>query len=153
MVLFYKFIGGHTIGVAHCSFIMDRLYNFQHTKQPDPSMDSKLVQELRRKCPQSSSTDGIINLDQNSTSSNTMDVSFYKQINIRRGILQIDQQLAIDEMTSKMVKDIANSNDFLFRFGQAMVNLGSVRVKSKATGGEIRKSCRFCKNPLICATS
>ncbi|XP_019090333.1 PREDICTED: peroxidase 60-like [Camelina sativa] len=42
-------LGGHTIGVTHCSFIMDRLYNFQNTKQSDPSMDSKLVQELKLK--------------------------------------------------------------------------------------------------------
>ncbi|XP_010421030.1 PREDICTED: peroxidase 60-like [Camelina sativa] len=146
-------LGGHTIGVTHCSFIMDRLYNFQNTKLPDPSMDSKLVQELKFKCPQGSSSDGIINLDQNFTSSNTMDVSFYKQINSRRGILHIDQQLAIDGMTSKIVTDIANGNDFLFRFGQAMVNLGWVGVKTKANGGEIRKSCRSCKDPLFCATS
>ncbi|CAH8271864.1 unnamed protein product [Arabidopsis lyrata] len=140
-------LGGHTIGVAHCSFVMDRLYNFQNTQQPDPSMDPKLVQELRLKCPKDSSIDGIINLDQNFTSSNTMDVSFYKQINFHRGILHIDQQLAIDGMTSKMVTDIANGNDFLARFGQAMVNLGSVRLISKAKDGEIRKSCRSCNNP------
>ncbi|CAE6114801.1 unnamed protein product [Arabidopsis arenosa] len=142
-------LGGHTIGVAHCSFIMDRLYNFQNTQQPDPSMDPKLVQELRLKCPKDSSTDGIINLDQNSTSSNTMDVSFYKEINIRRGVLHIDQKLATDDLTSKMVSDIANGNDFLVRFGQAMVNLGSVRLISKTKDGEIRRSCRSpCNNPL-----
>ncbi|KAG7556084.1 hem peroxidase [Arabidopsis suecica] len=140
-------LGGHTIGVAHCSFVMDRLYNFQNTQQPDPSMDPKLVQELRLKCPKDSSTDGIINLDQNFTSSNTVDVSFYKQINFHRGILHIDQQLAIDGMTSKMVTDIANGNDFLARFGQAMVNLGSVRLITKAKDGEIRRSCRSCNNP------
>lgn len=145
--LIYKFIGGHTIGVAHCSFVMDRLYNFQNTQQPDPSMDPKLVQELRLKCPKDSSIDGIINLDQNFTGSNTMDISFYKQINFHRGILNIDQQLAIDGMTSKMVTDIANGNNFLARFGQAMVNLGSVRLLSKAKDGEIRKSCRSCNNP------
>lgn len=138
--------------MTHCSFIMDRLYNFQNTQQPDSSMDPKLVQELRLKCPQNSSTDGIINLDRDLSSSNTMDVSFYKQIHFRRGILHIDQQLAIDGMTSKMVTDLAKGNDFLVRFGQAMVNLGSVGVNSKAKM-EIRKSCRFCNSPLFCATS
>ncbi|ESQ42198.1 hypothetical protein EUTSA_v10015253mg [Eutrema salsugineum] len=141
-------LGGHTIGVAHCSFIKDRLYNFKNTNKPDPSMDPKLVQELRGKCPEKSSTDGIINLDQDFSSSNIVDVSFYKQINSSRGILQIDQELANDGMTKKMVTDLAKGNDFLARFGQAMVNLGSVGVKDEQNG-EIRRSCRSCNN-LFC---
>lgn len=126
---------------------MDRLYNFQNTQQHDPSMKFELVQELRRKCPQGSSTDGIINLDQDISSSNIMDVSFYKQINSNRGILHIDQQLAIDGLTNKTVMEIANGNNFLFRFGQAMVKLGSVGIKDMEHGGEIRSSCRS-RNPL-----
>ncbi|CAN8252574.1 unnamed protein product [Cochlearia groenlandica] len=145
-------LGGHTIGVVHCSFVTDRLYNFQNTQKPDPSMDSKLVEELRLKCPKNAQIDGIINLDQNVSSSNIMDVSFYKQINAHRGVLQIDQQLAVDGITSGKVSDLAKSSDFLVRFGEAMVHLGSVGVKTKENG-EIRKSCRSCINPLFCAIS
>ncbi|XP_076953771.1 peroxidase 60-like [Bidens hawaiensis] len=32
-------LGGHTIGVAHCSLIKDRLYNFKNTGKPDPARD------------------------------------------------------------------------------------------------------------------
>ncbi|CAG7892090.1 unnamed protein product [Brassica rapa] len=138
-------LGGHTIGVAHCSFIMDRLYNFKNTGKPDPSMDPTLVEQLREKCPEDSSAGRVINLDQDVLSSNIVDASFYKQIKSRRGILHIDQLLATDEMTKQIVTDLAEGNDFLARFGQAMVNLGSVGVKDKDTG-EVRTSCRACKN-------
>ncbi|CAH2072172.1 unnamed protein product, partial [Thlaspi arvense] len=141
-------LGGHTIGVTHCSFIMDRLYNFKNTQKPDPSMDSGLVQTLQQKCPKNSPTDGAIDLDQDFTSSKTVDASYYKQIKSRRGILQIDQQLASDELTSKVVTDLANGGDFLGMFGKAMVNLGSVLVKDKKNG-EIRKTCQSCKK-LFC---
>ncbi|KAJ0238767.1 Peroxidase 60 [Hirschfeldia incana] len=141
-------LGGHTIGEAHCSFIMDRLYNFKNTGKPDPSMDPTFVKQLSEKCPKNSSADGVVNLDQNVSSSNVVDSSFYKQIKSRRGILHIDQLLATDKMTSKIVMDLADGNDFLARFGRAMVNLGSFGVKDKGTG-EIRTSCRACKN-LFC---
>lgn len=111
-------------------------------------MDPNLVKELRLKCPKKSGQNGAINLDQNVPSSDIVDASYYKQIESRRGILQIDDQLATDEMTKQIVKDLADGNDFLVRFGQAMVKLGSFGVKDKDTG-EIRTSCRSCKN-LFC---
>ncbi|CAH8362425.1 unnamed protein product [Eruca vesicaria subsp. sativa] len=139
-------LGGHTIGVAHCSFILDRLYNFKNTGKPDPSMNTTLVEELKKQCPKDS-VEQVINLDQDASSSNIVDASFYKQIRSRRGILHIDQLLATDPLTSDVVMNLANGNDFLARFGQAMVKLGSVGVLDKVTG-EIRTSCRSCKNPL-----
>jgi peroxidase len=147
-------LGGHTIGVTHCSFFKDRLYNFQNTNKPDPSMDPKLAQELRGKCPDKSTFDGTVNLDQDFFSSNVVDGSFYRQIQSSRGILQIDQQIATDEKTSEIVRGLAkgNGDEFFVRFGQAMARLGSVRVKDK-NNGEIRKSCRSCNTPLMCATS
>ncbi|CAH8362345.1 unnamed protein product [Eruca vesicaria subsp. sativa] len=141
-------LGGHTIGVTHCSFIMDRLYNFNNTKNSDPAMDPNLVKELKKDCPQNSGENKRINLDQNVSSSNIVDASFYKQIKSRRGILKIDDLLATDAMTKQTVTDFANGNDFLARFGQAMVKLGAFGVKDKSTG-EIRTSCRSCKN-LLC---
>ncbi|CAN6849012.1 unnamed protein product [Brassica oleracea var. botrytis] len=143
-------LGGHTIGKTHCSFIKDRLYNFKNTEGPDPAMDPKLVKELKRECPENSKQNKAINLDQNVSSSNIVDASFYKQIKSGRGILQIDDQLATDEMTEQIVTDLAEGDDFLARFGQAMVKLGSFGVKNK-DAGEIRKSCRSCKNRFCTA--
>lgn len=136
-----NFEGGHTVGVAHCSLFKDRLYNFKNTKNPDPTMDKALLTFLRIRCPQNSTVDNTANLDQNPLSSLVVDNSYYRQISIRRGVLQIDQELALDPLTQKSVNGIANGFDFKKKFGEAMVKLGRVEVLTGANG-QIRKSCR-----------
>lgn len=143
-------IGGHTVGVTHCFVIQSRLYNFQNTGKPDPTMDPRLLQTLRQRCPQNSTTAGsnTINLDQNILSSFIVDNSFYRQILAHRGVLQIDQELALDPLTSTEVSSIAHGYDFCSKFGEAMVKLGAIGVLT-GTDGEIRKSCRAVNNPTF----
>ncbi|XP_021892853.1 putative Peroxidase 48, partial [Carica papaya] len=43
-------LGAHSIGVIHCKFYQNRLYNFAGTVKPDPSLDPELLKELRSKC-------------------------------------------------------------------------------------------------------
>ncbi|URD90456.1 peroxidase [Musa troglodytarum] len=139
MVLLF---GGHTVGVTHCSFFMSRLYNFNGSGKPDPTMDPALVATLRRRCPQNLVVDSPVNLDQNASSANTVDNSFYKQILAKRGVLQIDQRIALDAATSATVVLLAGERmDFSTRFGSSMVKLGAVEVLT-GTQGEIRRSCR-----------
>ncbi|KAL3828577.1 hypothetical protein ACJIZ3_017379 [Penstemon smallii] len=59
----------------------------------------------------------------------------------RRGVLQIDQDLALDPLSINTVAAIANGLDFSTRFGQAMIKLGGVQVLT-GKQGEIRRSCR-----------
>ncbi|RRT32475.1 hypothetical protein B296_00058818 [Ensete ventricosum] len=135
-------LGGHTVGVTHCSFIMSRLYNFNGSGKPDPTMDSALVATLRRRCPQNLVVDSPVNLDQNASSANTVDNSFYNQILAKRGVLQIDQRIALDSATGATVVLLAGGRmDFSTRFGSSMVKLGAVEVLT-GTQGEIRRSCR-----------
>ncbi|OMO59879.1 Plant peroxidase [Corchorus olitorius] len=131
-------LGGHTIGVTHCSLFRDRLYNFENTTKPDPTMDEALRDKLIEICPQDPSNNTEVNLDQDPSSAFKVDTSFYKQIILRRGILQLDQATAIDPLTKDIVASIANSNDFNFKFGQAMVKMGAIITDSPK---EIRKSC------------
>ncbi|XP_030975433.1 peroxidase 60 [Quercus lobata] len=133
-------LGGHTVGVAHCSLFQDRLYNFQNTGKPDPTMNPWLASQLRPICPQNSTGSNTVNLDQSSQSS-FISKSYYWQILMRNGILQIDQELALDPLTRSTVQGIALFSDFRSKFGQAMVKLGAVEVLT-GTQGEIRKSCR-----------
>lgn len=127
------------MGVAHCSFFRSRLYNFNNTGVPDPNMDVALRTFLRTRCPQNSNTDSTVNLDQNLQKSMTVDNSFYQQIVKKRGVLQIDQALALDASTSGIVKSLASGSTFNTEFGKAMVKLGAVGITGK---GQIRKSCR-----------
>ncbi|XP_043717995.1 peroxidase 60-like [Telopea speciosissima] len=134
-------LGGHTVGVAHCSLILDRLYNFQNTGKPDPTMDPSLVSILRLSCPQNATKDNTVSLDQNQLSTNLFDNSYYGQLLRNRGILQIDQELALDPQTRVTVMSLANGSNFTILFGQAMVKMGAVEVLT-GTQGQIRKSCR-----------
>ncbi|CAM8879265.1 unnamed protein product [Rhodiola kirilowii] len=135
-------LGAHTVGVTHCSFITNRLYNFQNTGRTDPSLDLALASQLKQTCPQTQTVDNSINLDQNISSSNTVDNSFYNQILVKRGVLQIDQAIALDSLTRPTVSSLATGAiDFQTRFGQAMVKMGAIQVLS-GKKGEIRRSCR-----------
>lgn len=130
------------MGTANCFFIQNRLYNFQNTGKPDPTLDPTLLNTLRKSCPQNSGATAPVNLDQNRTSSKVVDDSFYKQIMLNRGVLQIDQELALDPLTRATVSSIASGKlDFSRKFGEAMVKLGSVQVLT-GNQGQIRKSCR-----------
>uniref|UniRef100_A0A2N9ISN9 Peroxidase n=1 Tax=Fagus sylvatica TaxID=28930 RepID=A0A2N9ISN9_FAGSY len=93
----------------------------------------------------------LLNLDQNPLSSFIVDKSYYGQILAHRGILQIDQELALDPLTQATVTTIANGYDFNTKFGQAMVKLGAVQVLT-GTQGEIRKSCRAINKPFSYVT-
>ncbi|GAB2274591.1 hypothetical protein Dimus_009359 [Dionaea muscipula] len=134
-------LGGHTVGVTHCFFITDRLYNFQGTGSPDPTMSPGLLASLRKTCPKNSPGLNAIALDQNTSSVDIVDNSFYKQIVGHRGVLQIDQELALDRSTRGIVRFLSNASDFPARFGSSMVHLGAVGVLT-GSQGQIRSSCR-----------
>lgn len=58
----------------------------------------------------------------------------------RRGILEIDQQLALNPLTKDLVSNVAFGFDFSYKFGQAMINMGRIQVLT-GSQGEIRKRC------------
>ena len=130
-------LGGHTVGTAHCSFFQDRITNFQGTGAPDPTMDKALVTKLRAVCGSNPNVNPTAFLDQNT--SFVVDNEFYNQIkNKRRGILQIDQELALDPLSSSIVSSLAANNAmFGQRFANAMIKMGNIKVL-QGTAGEIR---------------
>ncbi|KAK6119894.1 hypothetical protein DH2020_046368 [Rehmannia glutinosa] len=123
----------------------DMVYLLEHGK-PDPTMDSSLLAALRQRCPRNSSVDSTVNLDQNPLSSMTVDNSYYRQIVRNRGILKIDEDLALDPLSKPTVGAIANGFDFSTRFGQAMIKLGTADVLT-GKQGQIRSYCRAINKP------
>jgi len=71
------------------------------------------------------------------------DNEFYKQIILKRGVLFIDQQLALDPLSSGLVSGFAG-NDAAFErsFADAMVKMGNIGVLV-GSDGQIRKNCRI----------
>lgn len=132
-------LGGHTVGVAHCSFFQDRLSNFQGTRAPDPTMDKGLVTKLQGICG-SSSGDPTAFLDQNT--SFLVDNQYYNMIKKNKGVMQIDQELALDPLSSKLVSTLAANNGLFGQsFATAIIKMGNIQVL-EGTSGEIRKNCR-----------
>ncbi|XP_072962533.1 peroxidase 57-like [Typha angustifolia] len=134
-------LGGHTVGVTHCSFIKNRLYDYRGSGKPDPTMNPIYVQILRYMvCPRFSTTDNSVFLD-DPWSALRVDNNFYKQLLQNKGILPIDQALASDWSTRWIVQLLANTNLFPRLFNQALVKLGAVQVLT-GNQGQIRKNCR-----------
>jgi len=124
-------LGAHTVGLAHCSFFRDRL--------KDPNMDPGLQAKLGRIC-RPKNGDPTTFLDQNT--SMVFDNEFYNQIVLKKGVLFIDQQLALDPLSSSLVSAFAgNSAAFQRSFIDAIVKMGKIRVLV-GTDGQIRKNCR-----------
>ncbi|XAR69550.1 Peroxidase [Bertholletia excelsa] len=137
-------LGAHTVGVAHCSFFQDRLSDFQGTGKPDSTMDPALVSKLLGICGTQSNKDPTAFLDQNT--SFTIDNEFYIQIRLTRGVMQIDQALALDKSSAPIVSALAsNALGFRQSFAKAMVKMGSIQVLV-GNAGQIRTNCRVTNN-------
>ncbi|KAL2502102.1 Peroxidase 44 [Forsythia ovata] len=136
-------LGAHTIGVAHCGFFQDWISNFGGTGKPDPKMDTTLAARLLRICGTKSrplNKDPTVFLDQNT--SFVVDNQFYNQIILKKGILQIDQQLGLDRSSAPIVSRFAsNGNAFNQNFANALIKMGKIKVLL-GNEGEIRKNCR-----------
>ncbi|KZV33938.1 peroxidase 57-like [Dorcoceras hygrometricum] len=136
-------LGAHTVGVSHCTFFQDRISDFQGTGKPDPTMDPGLAARLFKICGTASrplSRDPKVFLDQGT--SFVVDNQFYNQTIFKKGILEIDQQLALDRSTAPIVRNFASNRvPFGPNFANAMIKLSKIDVLV-GNAGEIRKNCR-----------
>ncbi|KAJ8424221.1 hypothetical protein Cgig2_011632 [Carnegiea gigantea] len=137
-------LGGHTVGFTHCHFFTDRLSNFKGTGAPDPTMRPALLIKLKGLCGSNPNVDHTVFLDQNT--SLVFDNEFYNQIRNKRGVLQIDQDLALDSLSKNLVAKLASNNAFFSQsFANAMIKMGNIQVL-QGSAGEIRKQCRVFNN-------
>ncbi|KAK7316041.1 hypothetical protein VNO77_34677 [Canavalia gladiata] len=140
-------LGGHTVGFAHCSVFQNRLSSFQGRRDPtmDPALDARLVQ-ICGSFNNQPRNDPLVFLDQNSPSQ--FDNQFYNQMLIKRGVLHLDQQLAMDPLSRPIVVNFSTDNaNFQRKFANAMIKLGIIDVLL-GSQGEIRKNCRAFNIPL-----
>ncbi|KAJ4777969.1 Peroxidase [Rhynchospora pubera] len=139
---FHDCLGGHTVGVTHCSVIKDRLYNYKGTQSADPDLDAFYVFFLGNIICHNdpNAVDMFVFLD-SPDSVLTVDNSYYKMLLNHKGILPIDNAIAFDPSTSGYVNDLANNNDyFLDLFGKTIVKMGLIGVLT-GNQGEIRQVC------------
>ncbi|KAF5445329.1 hypothetical protein F2P56_034388 [Juglans regia] len=130
--------GAHTIGRSTCGPFLNRLYNYNGTRKPDPSLNTYYLKLLKKRCRHS--TD-LVYLDV--ITPRTFDTVFYTNLKRKAGLLTTDQDLYSDPRTAPFVEAMA-SQPFLFenQFLVSMTKLGNVQVLTR-NEGEVRVNCNY----------
>ncbi|KAL3693283.1 hypothetical protein R1sor_006934 [Riccia sorocarpa] len=128
--------GAHTFGKAQCNRFQSRLFNFNNSGAPDPSLDASLLSTLQSICPTASTT--LVDLDQGTPV--TFDSQYYKNLQLKRGLLTSDQTLANSTLTSRVVNTFTSQSAFFNQFTKSMIKMGKLGVLT-GTQGQIRSKC------------
>ncbi|KAH9611407.1 hypothetical protein KSS87_009718 [Heliosperma pusillum] len=134
---FVVLLGCHTVGTAHCPSFEDRLYNYQGANgRSDPTINPTFLAQLKRTCPRGVASNNQAFLDQTRGSEFVMDNGYFKRILEGKGTLKIDQAIAYDPQTTKIVQSLAyNPTLFGAKIGPAMRKMAKIGV---ILNGEVR---------------
>ncbi|GAU43775.1 hypothetical protein TSUD_378000 [Trifolium subterraneum] len=135
--------GAHTFGRSHCSLFVNRLYNFNNTGKPDPTLNTTYLKKLIKICPQNGTGTNLTNLDP--TTPNKFDKNYYSNLKGGKGLFQSDQELfsTPNADTISIVNKFSNNKDAFFdSFKVSMIKMGNIGVLT-GDKGEIRKQCNF----------
>ncbi|KAK4254829.1 hypothetical protein QN277_007915 [Acacia crassicarpa] len=138
-------LGAHSMGRTHCSFIVDRLYNYGGTGKPDPTMNATLVDALRKQCPppQKGQHDPLVFLNPQSGTHFTFTESYYQRILTHEAVLGVDQQLLYGDESPQITKEFAaDFEEFRRSFALSTYRMGNINVLT-GNQGEIRRHCRY----------
>ncbi|KAM7251346.1 hypothetical protein ACFE04_023229 [Oxalis oulophora] len=132
--------GGHTIGFAQCFTFKGRLFNFQNSGRPDPTLDNSALSNLQGVCPNKvESNNKLAPLDTTSTSK--FDNLYYTNLMNNVGLLESDQALMADNKAAALVNSYSNDPRlFSYDFAASMVKMGNIGVLT-GEQGQIRKKC------------
>ncbi|XP_010246526.1 PREDICTED: peroxidase 16-like [Nelumbo nucifera] len=131
--------GGHTIGFAHCSKFMNRLYKFSRSSNLDPTLNWNYARQLQAICPMNVDSRIAVQMDQ--ATPQIFDNAYYKNLQKGMGLFTSDQSLYTDPRSRDTVNLFAsNTTAFYEAFVTAITKLGRVGVKTTRQG-EIRRDC------------
>ncbi|KAK9098922.1 hypothetical protein Syun_025967 [Stephania yunnanensis] len=139
-------LGAHNVGIVHCKFFHNRLYNFGGSGEPDPPIEPAFLDLLRSKWNNSRARNGatmeepgmLLNYGASSPEFGT---HYFRSLVQGKGILFADQQLMASEGTAQWVRAYAADGPMFMRdFAQAMMKLSNLRVLTRPLG-EIRRVC------------
>ncbi|KAM3288806.1 peroxidase A2 [Capsicum chacoense] len=133
--------GAHTFGRAQCGLFRERLYNFNGTGKPDPTLSTTYLAKLMQICPQNGSFTTLVNLDL--TTQDKFDNNYFTNLQNQNGLLQSDQKLfsgigAFSNIINTFRRD---QNVFFQNFVVSMIKMGNISPLI-GTNGEIRSDCK-----------
>ncbi|CAL9040064.1 probable peroxidase 61 [Musa acuminata AAA Group] len=139
-------LGAHTMGVTHCRYVHDRIYNFNDTGLPDDLMDCRFARQLAKTCPYRyapDQPDPTVFLNPHSGGNFTFESSYYSRVLDNQAVLGIDQQFLASKDGVRIASEFAYEfDDFSRYFALAISRMGSIGVLT-GSKGEIRRNCRF----------
>ncbi|KAL3536594.1 hypothetical protein ACH5RR_005055 [Cinchona calisaya] len=125
--------GGHTIGQARCTVFRNRLYN-------EANINASFAASLKANCPSSGGDNNLSPLD--TTTPNSFDNAYFRNLQTQKGLLHSDQQLFNGGSTDAQVNAYSsNSATFFTDFANAMVKMDNLSPLT-GTNGQIRTNCR-----------
>uniref|UniRef100_A0A7N2LUI1 Peroxidase n=1 Tax=Quercus lobata TaxID=97700 RepID=A0A7N2LUI1_QUELO len=133
--------GGHTIGVGHCNFFSNRLYNFtgkNDENDEDPSLNSTYAAFLKTQCKSLSNNVTFVPMDPGSPLS--FDNNYFNILKQKEGLFQSDAALLTDSEATYNVNELLNSQNFFTEFAQSIMRMGAIQVLT-GSSGDIRKKC------------
>ncbi|KDP44301.1 hypothetical protein JCGZ_19168 [Jatropha curcas] len=133
--------GAHTFGRAQCRTFVTRLYNFNGTNLPDPTLNTTYLQTLQQICPNGGNGSVLTNLDP--TTPDAFDKNYFSNLLTNEGLLQSDQELfsTTGADTAAIVSNFSsNETAFFESFVLSMLRMGNLSVLT-GTQGEIRLNC------------
>ncbi|KAK3127836.1 hypothetical protein QOZ80_7AG0579020 [Eleusine coracana subsp. coracana] len=126
--------GAHSIGRSHCSSFSSRIPP-SNTSDMDPVFAAK----LSAACASPTGADNTV--VQDFKTPNELDKQYYRNVLQHKVLFESDAALLQADDTKALVKLLAKRT-FESKFGDAMVKMGRIEVKT-AANGEIRKTCGF----------
>ncbi|KAJ4724107.1 Peroxidase [Melia azedarach] len=135
--------GAHTFGRAQCRTFNQRLFNFNGTNAPDPTLNATLLATLQQLCPQGGNTSVLTDLDL--ATPDAFDNRYFSNLLSNNGLLQSDQELLSTPGadTSEIVNRFSsNQTAFFESFVNSMIRMGNLSPLT-GTQGEIRLNCRL----------
>ncbi|KAL4189900.1 hypothetical protein AMTRI_Chr08g209360 [Amborella trichopoda] len=127
--------GGHTLGVARCINIRDRIYN-------ETNIDPSFAKTRQSNCPRTAgSGDNNVNPLELQTPT-AFDNKYFKNLINKKGLLHSDQQLFNGGSADSLVRSYSSNSDLFNKdFVAAMIKMGDIKPLT-GSNGEIRKNCR-----------
>lgn len=131
------------MGRTRCSSILDRLYNFNNTGKPDPTMELATLSYLQKQCPEKvtlGQPNPLINLNPDNPTHKFTN-SYYSRVLENKSVLGVDQQMRYGGDTYDLTIEYAKGlEDFKGGFAYSMSRMGGLKVLT-GTKGEIRRIC------------
>ncbi|GAB2277333.1 hypothetical protein Dimus_012038 [Dionaea muscipula] len=128
--------GAHSIGRAHCSSFVNRLY-----PTVDPTLNPAFASSLLSLCPNDTSTTNNPTTVQDYQTPNILDNRYYQDLLQQRVLLTSDEDLATSPSTLDLVKTFSFFGGiWANQFAAAMQKMGQIGVLT-GTQGNIRLNC------------